>query len=377
MDTRVPDWHGTGLYAGAGEPITVRMPEAAADKGLRVRIGCHTDGIWHHDSWMRFPEISRSYALSGTTTTVASPFGGLIYIEVPRGCSLGALELSIEGAVDAPRFVLGETTLAEWRDTVRQFPGPWAELEGRNVILTVPSHEIRGLDDPEALMLLWDYALDLAADLAAMPRERERPERIVADVQISAGYMHSGYPIMTWLDAPAVAVSLADLTTKGSWGHFHELGHNHQSGHWTFDGTGEVTVNLFTVYVHEMACRLPGRGHPELTPENMAAKMAAHREAGAPFEKWKSDPFLALCMYIQLRDAFGWQAFRNVFASYRTDPPEALPKSDDEKRDQWMVRFSREVGRDLGPFFQAWGVPTSEAARASIADLPDWMPPTG
>jgi hypothetical protein len=39
-----------------------------------------------------------------------------------------------------------------------------------------------------------------------------------------------------------------------------------------------------------------------------------------------------------------------------------------------MVRFSRHVGRDLGPFFEAWGVPTSEEARQSIADLPGWMP---
>jgi len=39
-----------------------------------------------------------------------------------------------------------------------------------------------------------------------------------------------------------------------------------------------------------------------------------------------------------------------------------------------MVCFSKTVKRNLGPFFQAWGVPTSEKARASIADLPVWMP---
>ena len=45
-----------------------------------------------------------------------------------------------------------------------------------------------------------------------------------------------------------------------------------------------------------------------------------------------------------------------------------------EKRDQWMVRFSRAVGKNLSPFFQAWGVPTTEKSRTSIADLPGWMP---
>jgi len=37
-----------------------------------------------------------------------------------------------------------------------------------------------------------------------------------------------------------------------------------------------------------------------------------------------------------------------------------------------MVRFSRHVQKNLGPFFQAWGVPTSKKARESIAYLPEW-----
>ena len=43
-------------------------------------------------------------------------------------------------------------------------------------------------------------------ELACTASERKRPERYAADIQISAGYMHSGYPIMTHLDAPLVEV---------------------------------------------------------------------------------------------------------------------------------------------------------------------------
>ena len=39
-----------------------------------------------------------------------------------------------------------------------------------------------------------------------------------------------------------------------------------------------------------------------------------------------------------------------------------------------MIRMSRATGKNLGPFFEAWGVPTSEQARKSVADLPGWMP---
>jgi hypothetical protein len=211
-----------------------------------------------------------------------------------------------------------------------------------------------------------------------MPLERLRPERYVTDVQISAGYMHSGYPIMTFLDVAPVFAERAALVKRaadgGDWGFFHEMGHNHQSGDWTFDGTGEVTENLFSLYVLDRVFNVRQSGHPAILPAGREKAIRDYIAGGADFAKWKSDPFLALYTYMQLQEAFGWEAYRQVFAEYRALPDAARPKSDDEKRDQWMVRFSKTVGRDLGPFFQAWGVPTSDAARASIAELPPWMP---
>src|SRR5207237_2794196 len=130
--------------------------------------------------------------------------------------------------VEAPRFVLGETKALEWKTRLRNAPAPWAELETKKIILSVPSEKIRHLDDPEALLKFWDQVLDAEADLATIPRDRKRPERIVPDVQISAGYMHSGYPSMTFLDKSVEhSLSLAEMKA-GSCGHFHDLGHNHQ-----------------------------------------------------------------------------------------------------------------------------------------------------
>jgi hypothetical protein len=63
-----------------------------------------------------------------------------------------------------------------------------------------------------------------------------------------------------------------------------------------------------------------------------------------------------------------------VFKEYRAADESELPKNDDDKRDQWMVRFSRMVGKNLGPFFDAWGVPTTQEAKKSISSLPPWMP---
>lgn len=367
-DRTIPGWHGTGLYAAPGEVITV-TPAGPVD-GASVRIGCHNDQLWHLDTWRRMPEIAREWPLRDGPLRVASPFGGPVYLVVPKRGS-GSLECEIAGAVEAPRFVLGTTTPEEWAKG-RTAPAPWGELESRKVILSLPSEALRTLDGPEALMGFWDRVSDAHATLAGVPIPPARPHRFVPDEQISAGYMHSGYPIMTHLDAVKDMANLERMK-RGPWGLLHELGHNHQQGEWTFGGTTEVTCNLFALHAIDTICTPPpgSRGHEAV---DSPPSVAAHVKAGAPFERWRQEPFLALEMYVELQRAFGWEPFKRVFAEYRDLPAAERPASDDQKRDQWMVRFSRAVGVNLGPFFQAWGVPTSEAARASISSLPAWMP---
>lgn len=62
VDTSVPQWHSTGLYAAPGVPITVTLP--ANMNGYSVRIGSHTDTLYQLDSWKRAPDISRSFAIN-------------------------------------------------------------------------------------------------------------------------------------------------------------------------------------------------------------------------------------------------------------------------------------------------------------------------
>jgi hypothetical protein len=100
-----------------------------------------------------------------------------------------------------------------------------------------------------------------------------------------------------------------------------------------------------------------------------------HLAAGAPYEKWKADPFLSIVMYAQVIDAFGFDAMRRAFKAYRDAPASRRPRNDAEKRDRWLIRLSEATGRNLGPFFRAWGVPVSDAAAEAVAALPPWTPP--
>ncbi|OYU44329.1 MAG: hypothetical protein CFE44_13560, partial [Burkholderiales bacterium PBB4] len=91
VDLNLPRWQFTGLYAAAGEKVVVTLPAEAVEKGLSIRIGCHTDNITPREKWSRFPSISRSAPLKAVTTEIANPFGGLIYIEVPRDKGRGGV----------------------------------------------------------------------------------------------------------------------------------------------------------------------------------------------------------------------------------------------------------------------------------------------
>lgn len=370
-------WLSTGLYAPPGEAVRVETNTGSA-RGWTLRIGAHTDSIAHKDAWRRWPKVSRSFVLAGNQAVVASPFGGLIYLEAPsRGAE--AIELRIAGAVRAPLFdaraPLGE---AAWREE-RALPGPWAEIAGELLVVTVPSASVRELDDPARVAAFWDAVVRTHYQLAQRPLPT-RPERFVADVQISAGYMHSGYPIMTQLDVarPTAAGGLAAvldvdvLETKGSWGHFHELGHNLQRSWWTFSGTGEVTCNLFSLHAMDKVVGLEPWTVDWL--ENQKARGLPHLAAGAPFEDWKRKAGLALLCYAQVQREFGWEPFYAAFAGYEAAERSKLPNGDDEKRDQWLVRLSRATDRDLGPLFERWGIPVGEAARSEVAPLEDWLP---
>lgn len=376
LNKKEAQWLSTGFYAAPGEVVTLRFPPEATNKGLSVQIGAHTDQLWHKEEWERFPDVIRRKQINNEKIAVSNPFGGLIYIQAPAGLSLDQMYVHFENVLPSPTFVLGKNTLSDWQNRLRHHPAPWGELITDKVILTIPSEKLRGVDDPVSLLQFWDLVLDLTADLAVRPRERDRPERIVPDQQISAGYMHSGYPIMTHLDAIDRMLSIEQLQT--AWGLYHELGHNHQHPDWTFDGTVEVTCNLFTLYVREKATDtsprqafmdLGNRPGPEVYYEEQKARSPALK-----FSKWKEDPFLALAMYLQLQEAFGWETYLNVFREYRSLPSYERPKNDEEKRDQWMVRFSKAAGKNLSGFFDDWGVPVSAQAKQTVAHLPGWRP---
>ena len=364
----------TGFYAPPGEVVKITLPSKAADAGFAVRVGAyHISLLEWKDKWERYPNLKRDYKVESRVTEVANALGGIITIRVPRGFDEDEVEVGIEGAVRAPFYQHGVTDVAEWKSKIRDYPAPWAELASSRVVLTLPSEYLRKLDDPGELMELWDEILDGAADLLVIDRDEIRPERIVCERQLALGAMHSGYPIGTHTgNFPEIAVDAKRLRAEGSWGIFHEIGHNHQRPMWALPGTGETTCNLWSLYLYETIIGKSSENtHRAVRALNRRQNFMKYISGGKNFEKdW--NVWTALETFMQLQEAFGWEAYQEVFDEYNKLENSERPKEQQDKNDEWMVRFSKTVGRNLGPFFRAWNIPVTEKALAEVSQLPDW-----
>ncbi|XP_063288364.1 TRPM8 channel-associated factor homolog [Pelobates fuscus] len=362
-------WRSTGFYVPPGKIAKVNFPAAAVNMGLEVQVGCHSDDLSNLPELKRPPFVTQRYAVTQTTLQVSNIFGGLLYVIIPKGCNLGQIMISIEEAVLAPYFKHGETTQDSWVETIRHYPSPWAEFESENIIFTVPSDVVISLMNPSEPLLLWERIMTAVFELSGLPSQSDRPERFVADVQITDGWMHSGYPIMCHLESAKVFLDYNDLC-KVTWGATHELGHNQQLSEWELPPhTDEAMCNLWAIYTHENVLGiLRAAAHFELEPQNREQRIEKHMERGAPLEEWTE--WLCLETYLQLQESFGWGPYIKLFSDYQNMV--GIKDENIFKMNLWAELFSQEVKKNLVPFFKTWNWPIDEQTSKILSLLPEW-----
>eukprot|EP00747_Dinoflagellata_sp_TGD_P016109 gnl/TRDRNA2_/TRDRNA2_124867_c1_seq2.p1 gnl/TRDRNA2_/TRDRNA2_124867_c1~~gnl/TRDRNA2_/TRDRNA2_124867_c1_seq2.p1 ORF type:complete len:353 (-),score=54.89 gnl/TRDRNA2_/TRDRNA2_124867_c1_seq2:17-1045(-) len=302
------------------------------------------------------------------------------------------LRFEFRGGMKMPIFDLADA----WLQSPSEAPAPWAELRGRSTVLSVPAAAVLSMSTDEIGRLVrhWDAVTEAQRELAG---DAGAPAvRLVLDIQKSVGLHHylaqlclvnaSGsidlhhnperWTEVVYRRGAETAVAGAEnsfktarcqlvsalldgesLIARGDWGIYHELGHARQQAEWTFEGTMEVTVNLFTLYAMQelhaekdplsFVCRY----HPTLKTD-----ARSHLADGAPFEKWKSNPFLALVPYLQVQAAFGWTPFRTVFHKNLSIDVTMRPQEDIARRETFILNLSLAAGRNLAPFWIRWGI---------------------
>lgn len=378
-----PDYfrlHSTGVYVPAGEKVSIVVDPKYRNQYLKAQIGIHNDDLKHLDNLVRTGfDLTRSFELDKDTTTVFSPYGGLLYIRIPDSSTLKSINITASGVVKAPYYKLGKNTLAEW-ETIKNNPAPWAELATNNIILTVPSYRIKNLENPESLLKLWDQIMDADADLAIISQTRTHPERIIIDNQVAYGYMFTVWDKIVAPDDESCEWMLNEkiLKEKGSWGHFHELGHRHQFWGLDMDEVSEVTTNLYTIYVYDKVLKKGLYNHDGIASrDKVKEKIHNYLQNQPTFEKWGKSPFTALCMYIQIIEHFGWESIIKANKIYREMDPRKYydhPLSNQQRIDLWYTTICKTTNSNLSSFFEIWKIPVSEKAKAEVHHYKTWIP---
>jgi len=136
--------YSTGLYAGAGEKVTIELDDDV--KGLSVQIGVHQRDLSSLQQTDRDPVIITAMPLFAGQNVIRNPYGGSVWIK--RSGSDGAdrtdFQLTVSGVYAAPDFIVNETPdkAAEWLAFIKTTTVPWMELRGKRYVFTVPTRYV-------------------------------------------------------------------------------------------------------------------------------------------------------------------------------------------------------------------------------------------
>ncbi|XP_013870430.1 TRPM8 channel-associated factor homolog [Austrofundulus limnaeus] len=360
------EWVSTGLYLSPGMETWITLPLKFVNEQWKIQIGSQKDHLYDKDEYYRAPIVIKTFPVTSERMQVWNMWGGLIYLLAPPNIIANEEEIVVEVAVSAPYYKTGVTKAEDW-SLIREAPAPWAEFEFDNIILTLPSNNIRNLDFPLEMEKIWNDIMKGIADLSSIHFIRK--ERIVADVQLSRGWMHAGYPVMVHLSSAPRLSNVEYIRTTGLWGEIHELGHNQQRSRSEFSPhTTEATCNLWSLYVNEEVLGVDRAKANGVTPEFREGVIKDYIQGGRNFSDWYK--WTALETYMQLQDKFGWDAFKQVIAVYHK--MSNFPTDNTGKMNLYAETFSQAVNMDLTGFFKVWGWPIDATTEEKLSSLPPW-----
>ncbi|GEM_PF-1018152 len=412
-------WQSTGLYRVPGEPVRVTVRPAEGNRPdvmPKLRVGIHRlrknvlDRVMSKFGGANADDVSVSRRASRASHSFTLRQGeqqdsglasGLIYMESSQ-TGTEAFEVTLAGAVRAPWFKIGRDSLIQWQNDIRYYPAPWAELEGRHAILTLPSAMIRQMADPTAIIAFYDQMVKDVQNLIGLSEnaedERDRapavPWRFVLDPILSDTPFAavSGYPVaINWVayanpyiwitpEMPIVRTTL-----------LHELGHNHEPVEKLFElpGTREVFAELMNYgYQSSTGYRVIGiqklKGLKAYTAKEILyayLPLLSHLFHSYDSHIWGEDPYHGIAQkkafMINLVRHLSHEFIAELYSNFRHTPADQLPdKNNQQQKTDYFFEMLCDISRqDLTRFFQQWDVPVSQDACQRVAEKNYPMPP--
>ncbi|KAA6339564.1 hypothetical protein EZS27_012505 [termite gut metagenome] len=389
--------YSTGLYAGAGELVTITFDEDVV--GLTAQIGSHTDSLTTSAAnavLSREPVVYTRKALYKGTNTIRNSFGGYIWITKKKNV-VGSkdFKMTFSGVYKAPDYVSGTGMNAtEWVNKINNTTVPWLELRSKHVAFSVSRARILAKlqEDPayadhlEAVLNAWDSNLEesfyryyglKAGSPDPTTRMPDFPERVVLDVQLAETvYMRwSGQPIAA-MSTTYMMNELTDFNTVlsgNSSAIISAFGNNYTSDKrfwWPAmqDISGVIPLyriserGFSTDAIESLNDIFPieGEGINNLFPKALSYAAAdtakwLKGDAGTNFNAYSLLPFVQLAHYNNGTGDNNW----SFYSQFNSQDKEEISDS------YFFKALCDYFETDFSPFFDHWGISIGDRDAAS------------
>ncbi len=387
----------TGLYAVPGKQVAVTIPKELVGKKLVLQIGHHLNSNDHNKKFVCMPRTSSRVTFDTESVKAINPYGGMLFINVPKDVELAETPVTFFGVIESPRFILGKTTDAEWK-TIRNNPGPWGELVADNYILVAHREAMQGLDNPTDLMTWWSE--NVAAHDGFYNYNIGKPFRMHTCYNAIRGY--STWPLYESKKSVLNIMNLDRMKAYHDGLFLHEHGHHGDDGRMMFGKIGESTPNWAGYYMKGTRGDFAWKETEEAHLLRLFDRNDAHHQElftdGWWDTKWTHHwSYPVTSMMIGYAHTFGWEAFKtcvhrfthpddaiNQLSMYADHPAVKKPwwKVTDEDRmvldqikmDKWLIFLSQEAKHDVRPYFAHFHIKVSEDGEKLLdkLKLPKW-----
>lgn len=371
-----------GLYARPGKAVTVTIPESLASSRLEIQVGHH----FPHKNMplVCMPDTTRWFRLTEKTTTFVTPHGGLMLLKVPRAVALNDAEITVQGALKAPRFILGKHSDEDWA-TLKNAPAPWGELVSEHLVLVVPRDILQKVTNPTEVMTWWnENNRDLEDFYSYYPK---LPFRMHAGHYAVEGV--SFWPLHWEPVNMAYLLNMDAMKKKNSALFLHEHGHHSDFGEMELSFWAESTTNWGGYYMkaregksfdwkdsHDLHLRRLYDPEDKGMQEVMQDKWYKISNKGT--HHWS---YPVTSMMIGYAEEFGWDCVKATIKRLRNKEDEMYKWSfvqnaehDQAKIDRYLIGLSQAARRDVRPYFAHFKLFPSEGAASHLdgLKLPKW-----
>lgn len=365
------DFYTTGFYLPPSTAMTVEVTSLSGSRFPTLLVGTYSR---YEANWN-----PTSYALTAGVNTITNAVGGIMYVRFHNDNPAGSVRIKfISGMRPIPYYQLGRTTQADWVKMVDNISNvPDVQLVGNKTIITFSMANARTYknESQEALVKKADRVIVIEDSISGLfgtdPIDQPNVYKYLMTESDHPGYFMAATFYRTWYGSTTGGVPAILKADNLTWGPWHELGHMHQQGSWTWSELGEVTVNIYSIAVEKAFSITPTRLTSQGEWNNTAAYLA-RPEAERNFNGSNAGVWTRLCMFQQLKLAFGENFYHELHKQARRETNR--PTTTDTRMRWFMLKACSISGKNLTSFFQKWGMklstqPVTDAVFAEIAAL--------